>query len=108
MQILEDPALTCVAVGGDGRQAGVIADARALDMGLRVGRLHLAGVVRLGGLAVVALHRVLLGAAHGGVVHAGGADRVGRRAAGLRLGTGDHRQQSHTEDNLRMGNIYAE
>jgi len=65
MQILEDPALTCVAVGGDGRQAGVIADARALDMGLRVGRLHLAGVVRLRGLAVVALHRVLLGAAHG-------------------------------------------
>lgn len=96
----EFPGLTCIAVGGNGCQAGVIADARALDMRLRVGGLHLAGVVRLRRLAVVALHRVLLRAAHGGVVHAGRTDRVGGGAAGLGL-DGD-REEDDAEEYLRM------
>jgi len=96
------PGLTCVAMGGDGRQSGVIADAGPLDMGLRVSGLDLAGIVRLGGLAVVTLHRMLLSAAHGGVVNAGRTNRIGRRTAGLRLDAGDQRHQDNGEDNLKM------
>lgn len=92
--------LTCVAVGGDGRQAAVVADAGALDVRLRVGGLDLGGVVRLRRLSVVTLHRVLLRAADGGVVDARGADGVGGRAAGLRLdgGSGEEGQECHTKD----------
>lgn len=97
-EVLAGRTLTCVAVGGDGRQAGVVADAGPLDVRLRVGGLDLGGVVRLRGLSVVSFHRVLLRAADGGVVDARGADGVGGRSAGLRLDGGEECQECYTKD----------
>lgn len=94
-----DPLLTGITMSGS--KTTIVADARALHMRLRVRRLHLAGIVRLRGLAVVTLHRVLLCVAHGGVVHAGRTNRVGSGAAGLGLCAGN-RHRGNAEHELKF------
>lgn len=94
---LED-LLTGIVCGW--RQTAIIADAGALHMRLRVRCLHLAGVVRLRGLAIVSLHRMLLGVAHRGVIHARCANRVGSGSTGFGLGAGNG-HGGNAEDELQ-------
>lgn len=86
------------------REGGVIADARALHVRLRMRGLHGARVLRLRGLTVVTLDGVLLRAAHGGVVYAGRGDGVGRWAAGSGMRAGN--QSGKNENNLESHFIY--